>query len=87
MAQLQHEHAEYEAKRLAYNALIDVIQYAEAEAADRARVKAHEEFYTGREAKIKQQRLAKIRERQEWERKWLSWRFNGGPKPAPLEME
>jgi hypothetical protein len=57
------------------------------EAADRARVKAHEKFYLDREAKIEQQRLAKIRERQEWEQKWLAWRFNGGPKPAPLDME
>jgi hypothetical protein len=74
MAQLQRENVEYESKRLAYDALIEAIQYAEAEAADRARVKAHEKFYLDREAKIEQQRLAKIRERQEWEQKWLAWR-------------
>jgi hypothetical protein len=87
MAQLQRENVEYEAKGLAYNALIEAIQYAEAEAADRARVKAHEKFYLDREAKIEQQRLAKLREWEEWQVKWREYQFVGGPKPAPLDIE
>jgi hypothetical protein len=87
MAQLQRENVEYEAKRLAYNALIEPIQYAEAEAADRARVKAHEKFYLDREAKIEQQRLAKNPRTPRMGAEMARLAFNGGPKPAPLEME
>ena len=46
---------------------------------------AQEKFYRDREERIEQQRLAKIREREEWEAKWREYRFNGGPKPAPLD--
>jgi hypothetical protein len=44
-----------------------------------------QKYYEAREAKIEEERLAKIRERKEWEQKWLAWRFGEGPKPAPLE--
>ena len=77
MAQLQHENVEYEAKRLAYNALIEAIQYAEAEAADLVGELTDEK---------PQHRAATLRWRgTEWPRYGsgdLPWRGKGEPGPV-----
>jgi hypothetical protein len=85
MAQLQHEHAEFEAKRLAYNACIDDAQRPRRRIARGSR--RTRKFYQDREAMIEKQRLAKLREWEEWQVKWRDYQFFGGPKPAPLDME
>jgi hypothetical protein len=46
-----------------------------------------QKYYEAREAMIEQQRLAKLREWEEWQVKWREYQFHGGPKPAPLEQE
>jgi hypothetical protein len=46
-----------------------------------------QKYYEAREAMIEQQRLAKLRESEEWQVKWREYQFHGGPKPAPLEQE
>jgi hypothetical protein len=46
-----------------------------------------QKYYEAREAMIEKQRLAKLREWEEWQVKWRDYQFFGGPKPAPLEQE
>jgi hypothetical protein len=49
--------------------------------------KALQRYYESLEADAERQRLAKIQEQKDWQQRWYAYRFFGGPKPKPLDME